>query len=324
MRLRRPVTHPRTILAVVGTVGLALVLAAAAHAAQVPVTGGVYTTVDTAIDGTGHCFNGNPSVNCNQYGGKQYVWLNGGPNGARLGPDGQWMFAVLVPGSQPNPNDGSAGNLSSPNDAHTNRTFVVTNGQIASYSGTHTYDAANHMIRLMTYNNTTNSGGVYIMAVCYLGPAGGPITYPVTASACKYDAFKVTTTADNGPPKCTLTLVGLNMLGQKYIQVTLEDTVGGLESVTVNTSDNAVVTMPDVIVGQTSPLTVTGTKQIQTKSSAIRLTVVDVAGNTVVCDPIVPGRKAPARDRAPEPKQTSSTTTVRRTRFSLAGDAEGD
>jgi hypothetical protein len=323
MRLKRKETHLRKALLIVGIVGVGLVFAATAQAKQVPVTGGVYTTVDTSIDGTGHCFNGNPSVNCNQYSAKQYVWLNGGPSGARLGPDGQWMFAVIVPGSQPNPNDGATGNLSSPNDAYTNRTFVVSSGQIASYSGTHTFDAANHMIRLMTYNNTTNNGGVYIMAVCYLGPVGGPITYPVTASACKYDAFKVTTASYNGPPKCTLTLVGLNMTGQKYIQVTLEDTVGGLESVTVNKSDNAAITMADVIVGQTSPLTVTGTKQIQPSGSVVSLTVADVAGNSVTCDPIVPGTKAP-RPRPPAAKDGTTTIIVRRTKFSLAGEVEGD
>lgn len=167
-----------------------------------------FTTIDAVVDGGNHCLNGNLKngvtiVNCNIYTGKQYVWLNGGPAAAALG-DGTYFFAVLVPGGQPNPNDGAPKNLSDTTaapwpagslnadgtaipsgDSYTNRTFTVSSGKI-SYTGTHTFDAANNLIRLMPYDDTTNPGGVYIMAICSL--AGG---YPVTPSDCKYDAFKV-------------------------------------------------------------------------------------------------------------------------------------
>ena len=267
-------------------VAAALVAAAAAQAGPTPVTGGVYTTVDQSVDGTGHCFNGNPSVNCNQYSAKQYVWLNGGPNGAKLGPDGQWFFAVLNPGGQPNPNDGASDNLSSPNDLYTNRTFTISNGVIpvGGYTGTHKYDSANGMINLMMYNNTSNSGGVYIMAVCSL--ANG---YPVSASSCKYDAFKVTTKADTTPPQCTLTLVGLNTSGQKYIQVTTEDSGAGLENIVVDNSYDTNVSIPNWYTGDnTNPQTVTATKINQSLGAFVKLTVTDVGGNTTVCDPYLP------------------------------------
>src|SRR5690242_5172601 len=39
-------------------------------------TGATFTTVNETVDGTGHCANGNPNVNCNIYDGKQYVWLS--------------------------------------------------------------------------------------------------------------------------------------------------------------------------------------------------------------------------------------------------------
>ena len=87
--------------------------------------GAAYTTVDPAVDGTGHCWNGNPGVNCNIYNGKPYVWLNGGPRGARL-PNGDYFFAVFVPGGHPNPNDNaSPKNLSDDFDAYTNRTSRI-------------------------------------------------------------------------------------------------------------------------------------------------------------------------------------------------------
>jgi hypothetical protein len=178
------------------------------------VTGAAFTTVDDAVDVTvadpgPHCLNGNPAINCNIYTGKQYVWLNGGPLSASVG-DGTYFFAVLVPGGQPTPNDaatvpddgtGTPKNLSDDFDAWTNRTFTVTGGVITAYAGTHTYDSTNSKIRLMPYSDTTNPGGVYILAICSV------VNYPADASKCKYDAFKVQTSeTPRLPPGLPLTI----------------------------------------------------------------------------------------------------------------------
>ena len=162
-------------------------LAWSVFAAGNPVTGAAFTTVNAGVDGSGHCKNGNPAVNCNIYDGKEFVWLNGGPSVAYVG-DGDYFFAVLEPGGQANPNDGSSQNLSDDFDAYTNRTFSVSGGTV-QYSGSHDFDS--NKIRLADYADTTNPGGVYILAVCFLG-AG----YPVNPSDCKYDAFKIV----NAPP----------------------------------------------------------------------------------------------------------------------------
>src|SRR6266571_2079884 len=184
-RLRRQSALGVTLIFVLSTMialGATIMLPAkTSHA----VTGAGFTTVNEAVDGTGHCKNGNPNVNCNIYDGKQYVWLNGGPGVAYVG-NGTYFFAVLVPGGQADPNDGAAKNLSSPNDAYTDRTFSVSGGTV-SYSGPHDFN--NNKIRLMPYDDTTNPGGVYILAICSLGPNG--TTYPVDPSKCKYDAFKI-------------------------------------------------------------------------------------------------------------------------------------
>ncbi len=152
--------------------------------AVLAVSGAGYTTVNEAVDGPNHCQNGSPNINCNIYDGKEFVWLNGGPAANGLGPDGRYFFAVLEPGGQPNPNDGGAKNLSDDFDSFTNRTFTVTNGEVSAYGGTH--DATIPLIRLFPYADTSNPGGVYILAICSL--ANG---YPVDPRACKYDAFKV-------------------------------------------------------------------------------------------------------------------------------------
>ena len=91
------------------------------------VTGAAFTTTNTAVDGTGHCKNGNPAINCNIYDGKEFVWLNGGPNVAYVG-GGDYFFAVLDSGGQDDPNDGARENLSDDPDTYTNRTFSVASG----------------------------------------------------------------------------------------------------------------------------------------------------------------------------------------------------
>src|SRR4051794_11742447 len=127
-----------TCAAVTMTVGLAVTgwTTNQAGAANTPINGAAFTTVNETADGTGHCQNGNPTVNCNIYDGKQYVWMNGGPSTAYVG-DGSYFFAVLVPGGQADPNDGASKNLSDDFDAYTNRTFSVSGGAL-SYRGTPT------------------------------------------------------------------------------------------------------------------------------------------------------------------------------------------
>jgi hypothetical protein len=172
-------------------VGFVLVAVALPAASLAIVAGAGFTTVNEAVDGSGHCKNGNPLINCNIYDGKQFVWLNGGPVAAGLS-DGTYFFAVLEPGGQPDPNDGTAHNLSDDFDPYTNRTFTVSGGSV-TYGGSHDFDPPK--IRLAPYADTTNPGGVYILAICSLAQG-----YPVTASACKYDAFKVAAGPTPPPP----------------------------------------------------------------------------------------------------------------------------
>ncbi len=164
------------------------------------VAGAAFTTFNAHVDGSGKDVCKNTAINCNIYGAKEYVWLNGGPAANGLRPDGDYFFAVLVPGGQPNPNDGGPKNLSDDYDAYTNRTFTITDGEVSYYGGTHWLDSGRNepgpgdpkpngevpYIRLYPYADTWNPGGVYIMAICSLKDG-----YPVEPRDCKYDAFKV-------------------------------------------------------------------------------------------------------------------------------------
>jgi hypothetical protein len=189
--------------------GVAVVLALSIVALGSAVSGAAFTTFNPWVDGLFKEVCKNSIINCNIYGAKPDVWLNGGPTANGLGPNGQYFFAVLVPGGQPNPNDGGLKNLSDDYDTYINRIFTVTDGEVSYYGGTHDLDSGNFidpnrkyctkprgctpdgnppLIRLAPYADTTNPGGVYILAICYIGDGSA---YPVEPRDCKYDAFKV-------------------------------------------------------------------------------------------------------------------------------------
>ena len=198
-------TKMNTTQKILLTCAIVLLLIAGSTAMALAVSGAAFTTFNAHVDGAGKDVCKNSAIDCNIYGAKEYVWLNGGPTANGLGPDGQYFFAVLVPGGQPNPNDRAVGalndgdkNLSDDYDAYTNRTFTVANGEVSAYAGTHWLDngisgpkpnGKPPYIRLFPYADTTNPGGVYILAICSLGPDGKH--YPVDPRDCKYDAFKV-------------------------------------------------------------------------------------------------------------------------------------
>jgi len=205
--MTRPTATPRR--SILCRLGLAISLIAApavaigtapSAGATVPTTHAISTTTNPDVDGAGHCQNGNEAVNCNIYDSKDAVWLTGLPSHAGL-DSGSYFFAVLVPGGQADPNDGGANNLSDDYDAYTNRTFNINDAGVITSAGSH--DIANNKIRLMPYADTTNPGGVYILAVCSL--ANG---YEVSPSSCKYDAFKVGEAQNAAPPIITKTAAG--------------------------------------------------------------------------------------------------------------------
>lgn len=157
-----------------------------------------YTTFDATQGG---CNDGPNGVDCNNYDAKEDVYMNGGPaTGAGL-DDGTYYFAVLVPGYQ---NDGfiqgNDGNLSDATagatsgdagsgDTVADRTFTISTvlGQkVLSYSGSHgtgTSPNGQFIVQLVPYDDTSNNGGVYILAICEVGAT--------SPSQCKFDAFRI-------------------------------------------------------------------------------------------------------------------------------------
>ena len=209
--LRRFFAVTASVLMVAAT-ATALLTTGGSVAASAAVKGAISTTDDPGYAYTSGytaqaCLNGN-GTNCNIYQDKQDVFLSGLPVQAALGA-GTYFFAVLNPGGQADPNDGSTKNLSSYTDGdYTNRTFTVgANGTITSYSGTNAFDAANNLLSLYPYDGTQNPGGVYILAVCALphNPPTGDGAPGVNPNDCKYDAFKVGTATTPSASPLTIT-----------------------------------------------------------------------------------------------------------------------
>lgn len=197
------------LIKMISTWGVGILCALAVGQAAA-VSGAISTTTNLSVDPPeAQCLNGPPGdpINCNIYSAKQYVWFSGLPVTASLGA-GTYFFAVLNPGGQADPNDCTAKNLSDTTpcdtsntgagDTYLNRIFDVDASGNITYPGTgglggHGFDPANNKIRVFGYDDTTNPGGVYILAICSLDGAGqvaGEVP-GVKPNSCKYDAFKV-------------------------------------------------------------------------------------------------------------------------------------
>jgi uncharacterized repeat protein (TIGR01451 family) len=92
------------------------------------------------------------------------------------------------------------------------------------------------------------------------------------------------TPSDTTAPSCTLSGMGVNSQGQKYLQITVQDTGSGLQTVLVTASTNASVSIPSITPGTTDPLVVVATKINQAQGAEVALQVGDVAGNVTNCD----------------------------------------
>ena len=304
----------RVVALVLALAGL-MVAATSAQATS----GAAFTTINSTADaggtgaGQGLCHNGNGNVNCNQYFAKQFVWINGGPDKNGLS-DGTYFFAVLVPGNQHDPNDQppnvfpkprTDGNLSDDFDPYTNRTFTVKNGEIFSYGGTHDQgidvnDNNERKIRLFPYSDTTNNGGVYILAICQLtgfSNNGAPVNfgYPTDPKKCKYDAFKIM--EDKTPPNCPPPRFGFNSNGLGTADQDISD-AGGIDTIEIKNIYNLNVSplLPGInwFEGTTSPVHLTATEIVRGAGARIEIIVTDVGGNQSICDPVITSLRARA------------------------------
>ena len=186
--------RPRSLTGSI-VLGLALLIPSAVlpGGADAIVAGAGFTTFDATQGGCQDSPNG---INCNNYDAKHDVTRAADP-AAGLS-DGWYYFTVLVPGHQRAACiAGADGNLSETTagatpgdrgsgDTVADRTFHVSGKVIDAYAGGHAWGTSPNgrdILGLMPYDDTSNAGGVYILAIC---PAVNP-----TPASCKYDAFRI-------------------------------------------------------------------------------------------------------------------------------------
>jgi hypothetical protein len=102
---------------------------------------------------------------------------------------------------------------------------------------------------------------------------------------------------DSIPPACAITAVVAGP--PKQLQITVQDTGRGLQSIVVTMSVNASTPVPAFTPGTKDPVVVTATKVDQGSGAQIALQVTDLAGNVTNCDPLVAGEVSVAPPPAP-------------------------
>lgn len=84
-------------------------------------------------------------------------------------------------------------------------------------------------------------------------------------------------------PSCALTAV---IAGPpKQLQITVQDSTSGLQSVVVTEASNATISVPPFTLGTTSPVVVTATKIDDSQGATVALRVTNQAGLVTDCDP---------------------------------------
>jgi hypothetical protein len=125
---------------------------------------------------------------------------------------------------------------------------------------------------------------------CYTGANTGTDTIKSTVGTLSDTATKTWTAVaptDTTKPSCALSGTGTDAQGRKYIEVTARDTGSGLKSFQSTKVVNGTVVVPPFTQGTTSPVVARTTKINQSASTTVEFQAIDMAGNTVVCDPVI-------------------------------------
>ncbi|HVA92868.1 MAG TPA: Ig-like domain-containing protein [Chloroflexota bacterium] len=154
-------------------------------------------------------------------------------------------------------------------------TFTVLAGPNVGKTGAGVTDASGNA----TFTYTSAVAGTDTVQASFVDSSGH------TESSEKVAIIWTPATTDTTPPSCALT--GVIAGPPKQIQITVQDSDGGLKSVVVTESNNATMNVPTFTPGATVPVIVTATKIDQTLGAQVALQVTDMAGNVTNCDPVL-------------------------------------
>jgi Galactose oxidase, central domain/Kelch motif len=112
---------------------------------------------------------------------------------------------------------------------------------------------------------------------------GTPFGSGIDRSAERYDPPSAVAL----PSTCALSASGIDKTGHHFIKVAARDVATGLQLVEVVQATNASVVLPNFPQGFRDPAVVTATKVNPSQPSALKLAVLNRAGKTVTCDPVI-------------------------------------
>ncbi len=158
--------------------------------------------------------------------------------------------------------------------------FVVTTDNDALFSA----PPAVSPTGTLTYTSAAGASGAATVTVV-AHDDGGTAAGGVDASAPQ--SFTITVVADTVAPVCSVTQIGVDGEGRKFVEVTAQDAASGITRIEVTTAVNTitpVTTSPSPWVeGTTDPVVITAYKDNQAAPSQVAFVITDRAGNQGSC-----------------------------------------
>ncbi len=185
--------------------------------------------------------------------------------------------------------------------------YVGNSGLLQGFTGSvFNLDPVQGTLKFNGASNTPQGGQFDVLIFYYLvtGDPGAPVIMDLGYQAmncflCFNNSLLVLVTpldgqiavvgnpavlTDSLPPDC-ITL-GVNPGPPVTLDIALQDTGSGLAQVQTLTLLNATLTVPPFTPGTTDQIILTATKINQTQPSTVLIEAFDLAGNSVVCDPV--------------------------------------
>lgn len=129
------------------------------------------------------------------------------------------------------------------------------------------------------FNWTPASGqaGNYTISYMVLDDQGA-------SSTCNVEITVNAPMVDTLSPSCAVT--GGSAGPPATLEITIQDDESGLAQINVLISNNVSINIPPFTVGTNDPVVVVATKLDQSQTSMVLLQAFDVAGNSIICDPV--------------------------------------
>lgn len=123
----------------------------------------------------------------------------------------------------------------------------------------------------------SGQAGNYLISYMVLDDQGA-------SSTCNVEITVNAPAVDTLSPSCAVT--GGTPGPPATLEITIQDDESGLAQINVLIANNVSINIPPFTVGTNDPVVVVATKLDQSQTSMVLLQAFDVAGNSIICDPV--------------------------------------